>query len=142
MKELNLTANLKSLNRFTDFIEEQARTFGLTATRIMEISLALEEALVNIFTHAYPEGEGWVTVRCGPRGDDRLVIEIRDGGIPFNSLSRPDPDTSESIEERAVGGLGIFLMKRMVPDIEYRRDNDMNVLTFRITKEQTEHENK
>lgn len=140
MEELNLPADLKSLKRFTDFIEEQTRTFGLKVTRIMEISLALEEALVNIFVHAYPEGEGWVQVRCGPRGDDRLVIEIRDGGIPFNSLVRPDPDTTEGIDERTEGGLGIFLMKKMIPVIEYRRENDMNVLTFLITKEQAEDE--
>lgn len=137
MEELKLPADLGNLQRFIDFVEERVGVLGLGVTRTMEIVLALEEALVNIFTHAYPGGKGWVKVSCIPRGSDRLVIEIRDAGIPFNSLVHPEPDTSADIEERAVGGLGIFLMKKLMPDAEYRRENDMNVLTFHITHEQT-----
>jgi len=135
MEALKLPAVLENLNTFVGFAHSGAASFGLNNKKITAIELALEEALVNIFNYAYPEGGGLVEVRFGPRNEKKFVVEIVDEGMPFDPLSRSDPDVTQGVEEREIGGLGILLIKEMMDHVEYRRENTMNVLTFLVSKE-------
>ncbi len=94
---------------------------------------ALEEALVNIFKYAYPEGAEEVEVVCGVE-KDRLMIEVIDSGVPFDLTTLPDPDLVSDVDQRKIGGLGIFLIKKLVDDLRYRREGARNILSLVIQK--------
>ena len=89
----------------------------------------MEEALVNIFNYAYHDNIGDVEVACST-DNDLFIVDIIDSGIPFNLLSYKDPDLISDISERKIGGLGVFLMKKLMDDVQYRRENDKNLLRF------------
>ena len=128
-------AKLESLEAFMRFVIGSTKDAGFPDKRVQEIELAVEEALVNIINYAYPDREdGDVEITCGLDGDGRYVIEIRDSGIPFDVGAQSDPDLNASIAERKIGGLGIFLIRKMADEMYYKREGDQNVLTLVILK--------
>jgi len=129
---LKLPAALEALDPFQDFVRNQTRDCGCSAAAQFKIQLALEEAVVNIVHYAYPPGvEGWIELACQLEEDGRrLAVEIRDGGRAFNPLERGQPDTNASLEQRQIGGLGIFLIRKMAEKADYFRDGDVNVLAL------------
>jgi len=124
-----LPAKQESLKEFLAFISGCAEEKGLSADTAGRMELVLEEALVNIFNYAFPLGEGWVEVYCVD-DDAGLSIEIRDNGIPFDPLSLPDPDLASDASARRIGGLGVYLMRKMTERILYHRDGETNILTL------------
>ena len=96
-----------------------------------KIRLSIEEAVDNVVRYAYDGGIGWLEADIHLDQDAlMLTIELRDAGTPFNPLEREDPDITQSAEEREVGGLGIFLCKKMMDSISYRYEDNNNVLTM------------
>lgn len=132
MPGITRTATIDNLDELIQFVDDCAHGFVASDKRKLEIRLAVEEALMNIISHAYPEGAGDVEVTCGPDEDGRMVVEISDSGIPFDPHSRTNPDVSSDIEDREIGGLGILLIRKYIKDVRYRRDSDKNVLTLVI----------
>jgi anti-sigma regulatory factor (Ser/Thr protein kinase) len=139
MKTLRLPARLGNLERILEFISGSARESSFSEERIREIEVAAEEALVNIFKHGFPAREpGEVEVRCVTEGGDPLMIEFEDTGIPFDLHALPDPDIDLPLSERKIGGLGVFLIRKMVNEVRYRREGDRNILTFLVRKSRGE----
>lgn len=134
MPELTVPASLRSLEILNEFVRVHAEAAQFSGDRIREVELALEEALVNVFRYAYPGEGGDVTVICRVE-DGRMVVVICDRGIPFNLLDVPGPDISADVEERRVGGLGVYLIRRMADDVRYRRDGDRNLLELTFARE-------
>jgi anti-sigma regulatory factor (Ser/Thr protein kinase) len=135
MSKLRLPAKVENLKEFTRFVSDFARGEGFTPKRIQEVELATEEALINIFNYAYANDEtGDVEVRCRMEDSSSLVIEILDTGKPFDIQSMPEPDLTLDLSERKVGGLGIYLIKKMVSRVHYRREGGSNILTLVIDK--------
>ncbi|HEN21374.1 MAG TPA: ATP-binding protein [Desulfobacteraceae bacterium] len=130
MSKIKLPATIGHLERLVGFVSDCAKNTGFSDNRIREIELATEEALVNIFNYAYPDGPGDLEVSCTPQQNAFLKIEIMDNGMPFDPLSLPDPDLQADISERKVGGLGIFFMRKMADELQYRREKGCNILTF------------
>ena len=130
---IKLPAKLENLGRWTGAVSECAREQGFDQKQIGRIELALEEALVNICNYAYPEEPGDVEVNC-KEDNGHFFIEIIDSGNPFDMTSLPAPDLSSSIEERKIGGLGIFLIKKMVDEVKYRREGSFNILNLTIKR--------
>lgn len=130
---IKLQAKLENLEHFIDFVSVCANKQEVDKKRIVEIEISTEEALVNIFNYAYRDIEGDVEVIC-KSDDDKFIIEIEDSGVPFNLLSLKEPDTSLDISERKIGGLGIFLIKKLMTDVQYRREENKNVLTLIASK--------
>jgi anti-sigma regulatory factor (Ser/Thr protein kinase) len=96
-----------------------------------KLRLSIEEAVENVVRYAYDGGIGWLEVGTSLDHDSLiLTIELRDAGVPFNPLEREDPDISLPAEEREIGGLGIFLCKKMMDTIDYRYEDGNNVLTM------------
>ena len=96
-----------------------------------KLRLSIEEAVENVVRYAYDGGIGWLEADIHFNQDALLLsIELRDAGTPFNPLEKEDPDVNQSAEEREVGGLGIFLCKKMMDRIEYRYEDGNNVLTM------------
>jgi serine/threonine-protein kinase RsbW len=136
---ITLPAKLDSLYESMSFVSSCAREQGFSDERISEIELAIEEVLVNIFNYAYRDSglDGNVEITCKLADTQSFVIEIADSGIPFDIFSAREPDVTADIDERPIGGLGVFFVKRLMDDVQYRRDAEKNILTLMVRK--TEH---
>jgi len=135
MPTIRLAADLQNLERLVQFVSSFARKQGFDPKRLQEIELGTEEALVNIFKYAYPgDPTGAVEVNCEYEKQTGLVITLTDSGIPFDIESLPPPKLSADITDRPIGGLGVYLIHKMMDDIRYRRDGNKNILTLFVKK--------
>jgi serine/threonine-protein kinase RsbW len=130
MDTLTLPARLNSLERFLSFVLERAEKAGASEERLFDMRLGLEEILTNIFSYAYPEGEGHVEVSFSIQSGGKLSIQVTDWGIPFDPLAFDPPNLERDFSEREVGGLGIYLARRVAHQIVYERTHDTNYLTI------------
>ncbi|HOW35084.1 MAG TPA: SpoIIE family protein phosphatase [Candidatus Omnitrophota bacterium] len=129
MERLAFSAKLENLQKMLTFIKEGASRQGFVKDQINKIQIACEEALVNVINYAYPGKDGELAVTYVNQ-DNCFEIEIIDSGIPFDPLSLPEPDIHAPLEERKIGGLGIFMMRKIMDEVRYRRENGKNVLTL------------
>ena len=125
-----------------EFIAGELEAAGCPVKQITQISIAVEEIFVNIAHYAYKQETGSVVIRADVSGnatddgavDSFAVIEFEDGGIPYNPLEKTDPDIGAAADEREIGGLGIFMVKKIMDSVEYRREAGKNILTIRRKK--------
>jgi anti-sigma regulatory factor (Ser/Thr protein kinase) len=115
-------------------VSDNARQQGFDQKRIKEIELATEEVIANILNYAYRDVIGDIEITCKTENNEKFIIEIVDSGIPFNPLTVDDPDIRADLSERKVGGLGVFLMRKLMDDVHYRRDENKNMLTLIVSK--------
>lgn len=99
---------------------------------LFKIRLSVEEIVENVVNYAYGSGTGSLEVITDKLKDGILVITLIDKGLPFNPLEKDDPDITLSAEERNIGGLGIFICKKMMDKIDYKFENGSNILTMEI----------
>lgn len=131
MKELTLQATLEKLPEVMAFIDEWLETLDCTIRAQTQIDVAVDELFSNIARYAYTPGVGDATVRLEYDDSTHAAsITFIDGGIPYNPLEKDDPDVTLSPEEREIGGLGIFLVKKTMDRMDYRREDDHNILTI------------
>jgi len=130
---LVLPARLENLQAFLEMAKETAAAAGLGPKKVFRLELALEEALVNIINYAYEEGEGEIRILCASDDHGTFVTEITDNGRPFVMSAVPPPDLTSGVDERRIGGLGIHLMKSLIDEVSYRREEEENVLSLRIS---------
>ena len=109
-------------------VSKCSEDLGLHSEKITDIGVATEEALVNICNYAYQGKTGEVKVSCILDDENRFIVEIEDRGIPFDVKVLDDPDLTPDIIERKVGGLGVFIIKELMDDVQYRREGDKNIL--------------
>ena len=129
MKELTLEAKLENIAAVTAFIDEQLEAVDCSMKAQTQIAIAIDELFGNIAYYAYPGGMGDATVRFDFDEATRMAsIAFIDGGVPFNPLEKADPDVTLSAEEREIGGLGIFMVKKTMDKLEYHHENGFNVL--------------
>lgn len=126
-------ANTDTIPEVIAFIAGQAETWGLHPQRLMQLELAVEEAVVNICLYAYEVPPGELIVRVDS-GEERFVVDLVDEGVPFDPLGVEEPDLVAPIGERQVGGLGIFLVRRVMDEVAYRRDGSSNILRLVIKR--------
>ncbi len=129
-KTIRLPARIDNLEKLVDFALTALREAGAPEKTVADLHLAIDEACTNCVSYAYPEeppGEIELTFRTGP---EEFEIVIRDWGRPFNPLETPAPDLSLDLDDRPIGGLGVFLMKKFSDRLEYRREGGANVLTI------------
>jgi serine/threonine-protein kinase RsbW len=130
METLRLPATMESLEVFRLFVLGKLRQLNIVQELVFKVELVLEEVLTNVIHYAYPEGAGDVEVGCAIEGDEKFCFCVTDWGIPFNPLERPDPELGEDISDRQVGGLGIYLVRHLVDQLHYHRQEGGNTLTF------------
>ena len=95
------------------------------------VCVAIEEVFVNVARYAYKDGEGTVELGIGFDKESReITFRMRDRGVPFDPLKKPDPDITLSADEREIGGLGIFITKKTMDSVEYAYENGENILTM------------
>ncbi len=132
MKELTIAARIESIPTVTAFVEEQLEKLDCSRKAQIQIAVAVDEIFSNIARYAYgPEG-GEATVRVETEKDPAaVVIAFIDHGRPFDPLAKPDPDLMLGPEERNIGGLGIYLVKKTMDDVHYEYSGGQNILTIR-----------
>ncbi|MFC1511591.1 ATP-binding protein [Candidatus Latescibacterota bacterium] len=124
------SADIEQIGQMIEFVLEAARHQGLDGKELNMIRLSLEEALVNVINYAYPEGDGNVEIIYRLENSKGLVIDIVDTGIPFNPLDKPIPDINLALEERPIGGMGIYLIRQNMDEVKYKREHNKNILTL------------
>ena len=134
MKSLEIKAVTDNLDTVLDFINEQLETMGCTMKNQIQIDMAVEELFVNIAHYAYKGGVGKARILTGEDTGSRepgiLRITLIDWGVPFNPLEKKDPDISLSVEDREIGGLGIFMAKKVMDHMDYSYEEGRNILTM------------
>ena len=126
-------ANVDVVPDVIGLIAGEAESWGLHPQRLMQLELAVEEAVVNICLYAYEVPPGELIVRIEPAAS-RFVVELIDEGVPFDPLAVGEPDLRADVQDRAVGGLGIFLVRRVMDEVSYLRDGSRNVLKLVILR--------
>lgn len=128
MKELKISATLDELETMILFILNSIKDLDIDKKINGKLRLVSEEALVNIINYAYPQGDGDITIKTEITEDKKLTIQLIDSGIPFNPLEKEDPDIDLPMEDRKIGGLGIFMVKTIMDSLEYKYENGNNIL--------------
>ena len=130
-RSLILPNDIETIPQLNEFIAAVAEEVALDMSLGMSLNIAIEEAVVNVMEYAYPDGEkGNVEIEVTV-DEGWLTFIISDSGIAFDPTTKEDADTTLSAEERPIGGLGIFLVKKLMDTIEYQRTDGKNVLTLR-----------
>ena len=132
MNELTIDATVESIGKVTDFVNEQLESCNCPMKAQMQIDVAIDELFSNIAHYAYNPDVGPATVRVEVANDPlSVIITFIDNGKPYDPLAKADPDVTLSAEERGIGGLGIFLVKKTMDDISYEYKNGQNILTIK-----------
>ena len=127
--ELEIEAEKESLSEVLSFIEKHLDDAGCPAKAKMQISIAAEEIFINIANYAYAPEKGKASVKVEINENPIcVVITFMDGGKPFDPTKKTDPDISLSAEDREIGGLGIFMTKKMMDDVKYEYKDGKNIL--------------
>lgn len=127
---LTVDATTENLHQVMDFVDGFLEENGASMKTQMQVDLAVEEIYVNIAHYAYGDAVGKAEISAACAGGE-LTLVFRDSGVPYNPLAKEDPDITASAEDRAIGGLGIFLTKKNMDDVSYVFADGCNVLTMK-----------
>ena len=131
VSKLIISNKIEELSKLGEFVEKLCENFNLSPELVMNINLALEEAVSNVILYAYKDRHETEQIEIvAQHSDNKLIFTLADNGTPFDPTLNTDPDLTLSIEERPVGGLGIFLIKKIMDKVEYRRENGKNILSM------------
>ena len=131
MEEIIVQAKIDSLPQVTSFVRDHLEEWGCSMKAAMQIEIATEEIFVNIAHYAYEEGDGDAVVRVDFQEDTHsLVLIFEDHGVPFNPLEVDSPDVTVALPERKIGGLGIFMTRKYMDDMQYEYKDGKNILTL------------
>lgn len=128
-------ASLSYLDEMIKWIRQYLIESGLPAKRVNQLSIAIEEVLVNIINYAYREPPGPVEISLSKLPEERAFrITFKDQGIPFDPLKEEyQPDLTGTLDERKLGGLGIYLVRQLVDHVTYKREQGSNLLTMTLS---------
>ncbi len=130
--ELRVEATNKNLQKVMSFVNAHLEEALCPPKKQMEVEVAVEEIYVNIANYAYENRKGYATINVDTAADkSAITITMRDTGRPFDPLEREDPDTTLSASERDIGGLGIFMTRQMMDEVDYEYVDGMNILTMK-----------
>ena len=121
---------LAEIARLAEQVEEFGVNNNIEPRYIFNINLSLDELLTNTINYGYDDHEEHVITINMYLTENEIVIQVEDDGMPFNPLDMPDPDLSRELEERPAGGLGIYLVRTMMDQVEYVRQGDQNIITM------------
>lgn len=132
MKELTIPATVENIEKVTEFVNSQLEGINCPIKAKMQIDIAIDELFGNIAHYAYNPETGPATVRVEvTEAPISVIVTFIDHGIPYDPLKKDDPDVTLSAEERAIGGLGIFMVKKTMDEITYEYKDGQNILSIR-----------
>jgi serine/threonine-protein kinase RsbW len=130
---ITLGHNLSEIALISEGVDKFFETHGLPDRARMHVTLALDELATNAITYGYPDGAGaepavWVRLRLE---GGVVVATLEDHGVAFDPLAIPEPDTTLSLDERRIGGLGVHFVRELMDEVTYERSGNANRLTLR-----------
>ena len=129
-QSITLPNDIAAVPQLSSFVDNVCSRLNIDGSTVMQMNLALEEAVVNVMNYAYPKGtKGDVDIRALCDGAQMKFVLI-DSGTPFDPTKHQTPDVQLSADERAIGGLGIFLVTQIMDNVSYERRNEKNILTL------------
>ena len=132
MKELTIAAKVENIETVINFVNEQLATLDCPRKAKIQIAVAIDELFGNIAHYAYNPEIGQATVRVEVINNPlSVVITFIDNGVPYDPLAKADPDTTLSVEEREIGGLGIYMVKKSMDGITYEYKDGQNILAIK-----------
>jgi anti-sigma regulatory factor (Ser/Thr protein kinase) len=132
MKELTINATIDNIQTVTDFVDEQLELFECPMKAQMQINIAIDEIFGNIAHYAYKPNDGSATVRVEVLKEPlSVIITFIDNGKPYDPLKTKEPDITLSVDDREVGGLGIYMVKNLMDEIIYEYKDGKNILTIK-----------
>lgn len=129
MKKLAIAAELSEIDNVRQFLKDSLRGLKISEENYFKMELAIVEICVNVIRYGYPEGQGKMDISIR-NAEGRITIEIRDSGTRFDPGSVPKPDIDEVIAAGRKGGLGIYLVRQIMDEFDYRWENGENILTL------------
>lgn len=129
-RQLTLPNDINTISQLSEFVDAICEEAAVDMATTMELNLALEEAVVNVMSYAYPEGTVGTVVISAQNDGRQLVFTLSDSGKPFDPTAKAEVDTTLSAEERPIGGLGIHLIRRIMDRVAYERRDNRNILTL------------
>ena len=132
MRELVVAASVENLPQVIDFVDEQLDDVSCPIKPKAQLDVAVEEIFINIANYAYAPGTGDALIRL-EISDAPVVVTVTfiDRGIPFDPTAKEDPDVSLPAEQRAIGGLGIFMVKKSMDSMKYEYKDGQNILILK-----------
>ena len=132
MKELTIEATPENVDTVIEFVDAQLEEYGCGMKEQMAIDVAIDELFANIAHYAYNPETGYATVRVDVL-QDPLSVEVTfiDNGRQYDPLAKEDPVTTLSLEEREIGGMGIFIVKKSMDAVNYEYKDGKNILTIK-----------
>ncbi|MBO6259664.1 MAG: ATP-binding protein [Lachnospiraceae bacterium] len=134
MKEFDINVDVKteSIGILNEAIENIMRDEGASEAKIISIDVAIDEIFSNIIFYSGLKEDDKALIRVTVEDDDekKITLEFIDTGKPFNPLERPEPDVTKPAEEREIGGLGIFMVKKSMDHVSYRNEDGKNIFTI------------
>ncbi len=127
--ELKVKNDMSEVERIRDFLKKNLKESNLSDRDFYRIEVSLLEIVLNIIRYAYPNEEGDILIKTWQK-EGKIFFEIRDNGIPFDPRKAELPDIKELIRNEKVGGLGIFLSRKLMDGFKYRRESNQNILTM------------
>ena len=129
MKEITVDATIENMNTVTAFVDDFLDQIACPMKSRIQINIVIDEIFGNICHYAYKDSVGAVTVRVESGNTPKAVfLTFTDNGIPYNPLDTEDPDITSSSEERKIGGLGMYLVKKNMDEMKYEYVNQQNRL--------------
>ncbi len=122
-------AKMELIPEISKYVSDLAEKAGLHPKQVIHLQVAIDEVVANICHYAYQKPPGEVLVQI-ESGKGRFAVDFIDEGIPFDPLMVDEPDINADIAEREMGGLGIFLVRRVIDEVHYKRDKSKNVFTL------------
>lgn len=131
MKTLTIEARIDNLDEVIEFIDSELENSGCSMKAQLQINVAVEELFVNVSSYAYTGHHGDISISIRVLDDPAMAeITLTDSGMPYDPLAKEDPDTGLSAEERAIGGLGIFMVKHIMDIMKYEYKDGNNIVTI------------
>jgi len=146
-REIMIIADSSNLDFTINFVKSELEKWACPGGFINEICIAVEEIFMNIVNYAYGKDKGEVKINIFKHTDkpvftaentgenneiiQEITIRFEDKGLPYNPLEQSDPDLKSSISERKIGGLGIFMFKKLMDNVEYSRFDEKNILVVK-----------
>ena len=131
MAEFIVEAKTENLEQVQSFVESALEGYDCSPKALIQLSIAVEELFVNIAHYAYNPEVGLTEVRVDVEPDPPQVsITFIDHGVPYDPLAKPDPDVTLSGQERSIGGLGIYMVKKSMDMVHYEYQDGKNILTI------------
>lgn len=129
-KSIILANDISEIARLNEFVEEIGNEFSLSPEVVFNLTLVLEEAVVNIINYAYPKEDHELIYLSAKLHNDSIMLVLTDTGKEFDPTMAPEADITLSADERPIGGLGIFLIRQIMNEVKYERIEGKNVLTL------------